>query len=286
MKINSIPSFWWSIHIPCERITEIMQSQLFDMGAVGFYETDPILTVYFESASFNNSSDIIRKIKILLPDLKTITVNKIKQENWNENWKKNFRLTRITNQLVIRPSWIQYRKKSKEIVITIDPKMGFGTGTHETTQLMLRLMEKYLNNTPRILDVGTGSGILAIAACKMGSEKVYAFDVDEEAIENAKENMRINRCENKLKLHTGKIETLPKNWPKAYDAVLVNIQRSVIAEILPDLIKKTKPDGLIILSGILQEELHMMYQLFKNHYLIPFKTLSKNDWLGFVVRVM
>lgn len=285
MKSKKAVSYWWSVLIPVSGNSEIISTILFEHGAAGIHETDACLTAFFQAWTFIGADEAIRTVQSWLPGRNGIRIEKIAAQNWNENWKKYFRLTRIARRIVIRPSWIRYRRKAGEAVIVIDPKMGFGTGTHETTQLMLRLMEPRMQHAARVLDIGTGSGILAIAAVKLGAQKVFGFDVEQEAVENASENIDINYCRDSVKLHCGDIDHLPKNWPKTYDMILANIQRSVIADILPEMIKRTKPGGLIILSGILKEELHMMFQLFKNHYLIPVKTLAKNEWLGFVVRV-
>ena len=174
----------------------------------------------------------------------------IDEEDWAQSWKAFFWPRQITPHLVVKPTWRDYRAEPGQLVIEIDPGMAFGTGTHPTTALCLRLLEKYLRPGQHVLDVGTGSGILLIAAAKLGAARMTGIDLDPLAVEVARQNMRQNHippaaaeltCGHLVDQVTG-----------AYDLVVANILAEVIIHLLEDAARVIRPGGLLICSGIIQ----------------------------------
>ncbi|MDX1639818.1 MAG: 50S ribosomal protein L11 methyltransferase, partial [Balneolaceae bacterium] len=158
------------------------------------------------------------------------------------------------------------------------PKMAFGTGYHETTRLMLHLLPDVIEKGSWVLDAGTGTGVLAIGAVKLGASNVFAFDIDDWSITNALENAYINQVDSEVEIRKGSIEVVPGN--SLYDAVLANINRNTIIELLPDLTRHVKPGGCLLLSGLLiSDRQHVLDQEPLN----PFRLVQsrrENDWIA------
>ena len=183
-------------------------------------------------------------------DLQTRTVN---EEDWANAWKDFFHVTHIGQRLVIRPSWREYTPNSHEVVLTLDPGMAFGTGLHPTTRMCLEQVEQRVQSGMRILDVGTGSGILAIAAAKLGAQSVYAIDNSSVAAESATMNAAMNGLQDHIKVVLGVLdEDEAARLEGQFDLVLANIIAHVIGSIAPQLAQVLAPHGLLIVSGIIE----------------------------------
>ncbi len=207
-----------------------------------------------------------------------ITLDEKENQDWSKKWKEKWTVTHVTDRIAVVPSWLRYTPKENEVTITLDPGCAFGTGTHQTTQLCMKALEKYLKEGDTVADIGTGSGILAILAKKMGAHKVYGCDNDETVIDVAKENAEINGVDVKFELNTAdKITT-------QYDFVCANILHFVLAEIMGDLKNITKPSGLISLSGILDEKKDMVLDAIKRENLKIIDTISQDQWISYVVQ--
>ncbi|MDZ7624568.1 MAG: 50S ribosomal protein L11 methyltransferase [Ignavibacteriaceae bacterium] len=152
----------------------------------------------------------------------------LEDKNWNEIWEKSREVIRVSDRIVIKPTFKEYSAKPDEIVLTIDPKMSFGTGEHQTTKLILRLLEKYVTKGMKVLDVGSGTGILAIASVKLGASKAVAVDFDEICLENCKENSLLNEVSDSVEIITGEIDDVKE---KDFDLILANIQKNVLLDI-------------------------------------------------------
>lgn len=179
----------------------------------------------------------------------TITNTIVDDEDWAESWKDFFFVTRITDTMVIRPTWREYKQNPGEIVIDLDPGMAFGTGTHETTAMCLALVERYMGPGLSFLDVGTGSGILMIAAGKLGAGKLEGLDNDEVAVKIARENLENNGISPEL--FSISCTTLESYSHEKFDLMAANILAEVIIDILPEIKSRLAPGGIAILSGII-----------------------------------
>ncbi len=183
-------------------------------------------------------------------NLETKSVN---EEDWANAWKEHFHVTQIGKRIIIRPSWREYTPKDAEVVITLDPGMAFGTGLHPTTRLCLEEVERRTRPGMRVLDVGTGSGILALAAAKLGAAHVYAIDNSSVAVESAAENAALNGQSEHIEVVLGTLdEESAQRMAGQYDLVLANIIAHIIGSIAPQLAQVLAPDGLLVASGIIE----------------------------------
>jgi ribosomal protein L11 methyltransferase len=203
--------------------------------------------------------------------------------DWTEGWKKGYRPHRIGKRLVITPTWKRYRPKKEDLVILMDPGMAFGTGLHPTTRLCLMALERYLHPGDRILDVGTGSGILTIAAVKLGASHVTALDIEETAVKTAKQNVALNKVSGHVELYTGTLKDLTKKVEPAR-LIVVNILAYTIIKMLPELKEKLRPGGFLIAGGILAELAHEFENALQEAGLTPVERFSEEDWVTLIAQ--
>jgi ribosomal protein L11 methyltransferase len=183
-------------------------------------------------------------------DLRTREVN---EEDWANAWKDYFHVTHIGKRLVIRPSWREYAPQPEEVVLELDPGMAFGTGLHPTTRMCLEQVEQRTKAGMRVLDVGTGSGILALAAAKLGAASVICIDNSSVAVESATANAAANKLSDKITVVLGILDEAENaRLAGPYDMVLVNIIAHVIGGMAPELARVLAPGGLLIASGIIE----------------------------------
>ena len=199
----------------------------------------------------------------------------VDDEDWKNKWKEFFKPARITDTITVCPTWEEYEPAGGETVIRIDPGMAFGTGTHETTSSCIILMEKYLKPEFKVLDVGCGSGILAIAAAFMGCSGVMGVDLDPDAVEAAKENVKINDLEDRVKILEG---DLAEGLDIKADMVVANLTVNLIERLLADISAHMAADGIFIASGILTEQEQQAEEAIKAQGLEIVETLIRGDW--------
>ena len=207
-----------------------------------------------------------------------ITLDEKENQDWSKKWKEKWTVTHVTDKIAVVPSWLNYEPKDGEITITLDPGCAFGTGTHQTTQLCMKALEKYLKKGDSVADIGTGSGILAILAKKLGGGEIYGCDIDETVIDVCRENARVNEVKVIFELNTADKIT------EQYDFVCANILHFVLAEIMGDLKNITKPNGLISLSGILYEKKDMVIDAIQKEKLKIIDTHTQDQWISYVVQ--
>ena len=206
-----------------------------------------------------------------------ITINEKENQDWSKKWKEKWTVTHVTDKITVVPSWLSYTPKENEITITLDPGCAFGTGTHQTTQLCMKALEKYLKYNSAMADIGTGSGILAILAKKLGAKSAYGCDNDDTVIDVAKENAGVNRTECTFELKTADKLT------EKYDFVCANILHNVLFEIMGDLKNIMKDDGILSLSGILNEKKDVVLEAIKRENLKIIDTITQDQWISYVV---
>ncbi len=200
----------------------------------------------------------------------------IADEDWSEKWKEYFKPVKITDRLVVKPTWREYKASKDEMIIEIDPGMAFGTGTHATTDMCIQLMEKYLNEDNSFLDVGTGSGILMVAADLFKASKMTGTDIDEIAIETAEKNLLLNKVNpEKFTLIKG---NLSETINEKFDFVAANILAEIIVTLLPDINKVLKRDGLFVCSGILEEKADMIVKKMEETGFSIIEVTKKDSW--------
>jgi ribosomal protein L11 methyltransferase len=254
---------------------------LYLSGIHNILETENSIVIYFLEKDNSAVDSTMRELfSRKLADKKSIELKILVDQDWDRNWKKSIRPVFIKDKIIVYPSWLKkdLKKYKSRILIEIDPKMSFGTGHNETTQLVLELMCDFYDSKDKfVLDYGCGTAVLAIAAIKQGIKKAVAIDIDEDSIENAKEYLQKNKVTGKIKLYRKDIFQIKE---KNFDAIYANILRNVIEENLGNMYKKLKTGGKLFISGVLaDEEDRISVSLKKNNFRIIDKRF-KSEWLG------
>lgn len=210
-----------------------------------------------------------------------VTIETVDEKDWAEAWKAYFNVTRITDRIVIKPEWKDHTPLPGDIVIHLDPGMAFGTGTHPTTAMCLRLIENFMNPGASFLDVGCGSGILMIAAAKLGAKSITGLDTDSIATGISRENLEINQVEpNGYTLYTAPLDQTP-NVP--YDMVAANIIAQVIVDIAGEIKQRLARDGTAVLSGIIKERKPNVLCALAANNLKVVREVTEEEWVALAV---
>jgi ribosomal protein L11 methyltransferase len=238
------------VHVPvdAEEVEEVSYL-LWELGALGVEERDAttlnkavgVLLV----ASFADDAAAQAAIEEL--GRSGASLEHVIGDEWRDAYKKYFKVTPLGARLVIRPSWEPYEAKPHEVVVTVDPGRAFGTGTHESTRLLMQALDKHVRGGERVLDVGCGTGILAICALKLGAKDALCIDVDPDAIEVTRENAAFNAVSALVEASTTPVEEVAGQYP----LVLANIQATVLIPLAQEIAARVAPGGLLFLSGIL-----------------------------------
>lgn len=259
--------------------TDPVSGVLWELDITGINEEENCLRVYSAPESQLSKNEIIQQLKKLESEglLKSFRVKEsfIEGKNWNEEWEKSLSVIKVSDRIVIKPSFRGYQKQDNEFVITIDPKMSFGTGEHASTKLIIGLMEKYIEPGMKILDAGTGTGILLIVSVKLGAKKAVGFDIDEWCFKNAKENCIINKVEEKTEIRIGDIYVVKE---KGFDMILANIQKNILIDLKKDFEKKLKKGGLALLSGLLTGDEQEIVEKYKYEGFTLLETKQIDEW--------
>ena len=233
-----------------------------------------------EEKSLSDSVAFLRdRFAALCPDVKIELVG-LDEEDWANEWKKYYKTLHIGNRTVINPPWIPYEAQDGEIVVTMDPGMAFGTGTHETTRLCLLLLERYLQQGARVLDVGTGSGILSIAARKLGAASAFAYDIDPVAVRVARDNVETNGVSDITCGVSDLLHDVDRSAP--YDFVCANIVADILIRMAPDIGGVMRKGGLIITSGIIEGKCVEVKETMERYGFTTLHTETENDWVAYV----
>lgn len=255
-----------------EEQQELLIGELSHLGANGFEQTQTHLLAYFDEASFP-SYEVNKLIEGYNSQAQTIV-----QQNWNAVWESNFQPVIVDDFCAVRAHFHEpVSDVQHEILIT--PKMSFGTGHHATTWMMMQQMREIDFKGKKVFDFGTGTGILAILAEKLGAASVTAIDNDEWSIENGKENKERNGCTH-INLYYA--STVPD---EQFDVILANINRNVILMHLPYIAKAVLPGSFILFSGLLSSDAEDVLQACSDNGLLPVKQQSKNNWMSILLQL-
>lgn len=220
-----------------------------------------------------------------------MTTATIAEQDWSSNWKQYFTPLRVGRHLVIKPSWEAFDPGPDDVVIDIDPGMAFGTGLHESTRLCLHFLEQYVRPGARVVDVGTGSGILSLAAARLGAETVIGLDVDADAVAIARDNVAANAARfdpsltQRIHLRVGSLDTIRTG--DTFDCILMNIRPNVIVPLIPYAERLLQTGGALILAGILEEEGDDLIHTIRHAYnLLVHEQKVEGDWIAYVLSHM
>ncbi|MBN2001048.1 50S ribosomal protein L11 methyltransferase [candidate division KSB1 bacterium] len=279
---------WINLECPVNPyIRESITNFLFELGAAGIAEGEDIITAYFPPAADKNQllaqleSYYASLQEIGLPVETTHIIHRtIQDRDWNTEWKKNLQPFFVTDDMMIKPSWHKKPTHAPKIVLEIDPEMAFGTGIHETTRMCLQLLEKHIKKNATVLDIGTGTGILAIAAIKLGARKVVAFDNDPIAVSTACKNASKNGTLGRTLLYTGDSPVLKSN----FSLIVANINRKIILKLLPLMKEMLDYNTILILSGILDKEEGKIRSACQEQKMLIIDADHQGEWLAFVLK--
>ena len=213
-------------------------------------------------------------------EIKMIGLN---EEDWANAWKAYYKPIKIGSKIVIVPAWEKYEAEEHELIVRMDPGMAFGTGTHETTRLVIGLLEKYTTPGVRMLDVGTGSGILAICASKLGAGECKAYDIDPMSVRVARENIKDSGLSNITCDQSDLLRSVDLEGGK-YGLVCANIVADIIIRMTPDVHKYIADDGVLLASGIIMERSSDVVECFEAHGFEIVERAEENGWCALAVK--
>jgi ribosomal protein L11 methyltransferase len=205
----------------------------------------------------------------------------VSEQDWANQWKQYFHTTKIGKSIVIKPSWEKYEPKDGEKVIALDPGMAFGTGTHATTSMCIERLQELVTPDSDVFDVGTGSGILAMTAALMGARSVHAVDIDEKAVEVAKENIAKNNLSSAIDVRQG---NLLDGTEGQADLIVANIIADIIIAVLPEVVQKLRPDGTFLASGVIEERFEDVKKAAAEKGLVVTDVRRRAGWTAITMR--
>lgn len=247
-----------------------------------------VVKAYF--AEEDNIEEILGYVNEKLVELKEMGIDlgeakveheKMHEEDWANTWKQYYKPSKVGEKIVVKPIWEEYEQKEGELVVNLDPGMAFGTGTHETTRMCIQALEKYVKEESTVFDVGCGSGILAIAAAKLGAKLAVGVDLDPVAVESSIENVGYNNLNNIEILHGNLVEVIDG---KA-DIVVANILAEIICILTDDVKRVMKDGGVFITSGIIHDRVDMVCEKLEA---TGFEVIEKNrdgEWNCIVAKL-
>ena len=251
-------------------------AELTDLDFEGFVEEDEVLRAYVPASAW---TDVKRNFvegwlvaQGMEPDFEERIVA---DQNWNATFEATIQPI-SAGPFVVRPTWADPEPAhAGRIEILIDPKMSFGTGHHESTRLVLEMLPHFVTPYARVLDAGTGTGVLAIAALKLGAAHALTFDIDPWAEENAAENFALNGVQGLAEVRIGSVEVIPEG---DFDLVMANIHREVLIALLPDLHARMKPEGTLLLAGLLKTDADAIREAAQRLALVPVREGTQGAW--------
>jgi len=265
-------NFWMALTIQGNELDREIATSYIEKKSSGVLNSKESTTIYFRDV---NQKDIENIIKIK-SDINIFKWDIINKEDWTASWKPFFKKKDINNKVEIIPCWEKLDLNSNKIIIRIDPGMAFGTGHHETTEMMIKAMLEFHKDRMSVLDLGTGSGILSILAYKLKSKKILAVDNDSEIVSNFNKNMKLNNSKADLKIKNC-LDIKEFN----FDLVLANTNKSILTNFIPT-IKNSK--SIIILSGFLKNDFKDISKVITQIGCKIIKKYNKKEWLCLVVK--
>ncbi|MCL6100669.1 MAG: 50S ribosomal protein L11 methyltransferase [Bacteroidetes bacterium] len=264
---------------------ELVSGLLWQLDIDGVNETDSGLIVFADTTKDISRDDVEKILTGMiyenLIDEFTIEEETFEDKNWNEEYEKKVNVIEVTDRIVIKPSFKEYSSKPHQIIITIDPKMSFGTGEHATTKLVLQLIEKYVKAGDKVLDVGSGTGVLAISSVMLGAQSALGIDNDEWCLLNGNENVKANSLEDKVEIRMAEIDQIKE---KDFDLIVANINKHILLEIAQSIKTKSIKNGRLILSGLLQTDKEEILQTYTKLGYGLLDSAYMDEWCALVLQ--
>ena len=282
---------WRELQLNSSSETEdALSNYLFELGCVGIRQEGATLIAYFPQElprreideSIQTYSQELRRLGFSLP-VAPPRWRRIDARDWNAEWKKYFKPVAVSERFMVKPTWEAWPAAPNKFIIEIDPKQAFGTGTHATTQMLLRLLEQQDVKGKTVLDVGCGTAILAIASAHLGAVDMVAFDIDPVAMIAARENVQLNGMSASIQLFAGTCHALSKN-KATFDRVLANLTKNVILQHLPEFADLLSGGGKLMLSGLLTEEIESLRDSLASFSFVIEKQLHQDEWTALQLR--
>jgi ribosomal protein L11 methyltransferase len=260
-----------------------LSGMLWQLDIDGINEFDTYLTIFVSENKDTTKNDIEGLLQHMINE-KMLNSFEIEEQtfeeiNWNEEYEKKVKVVEITDQIVIKPSFKEYESRPGQLIITIDPKMSFGTGEHATTKLILQFLEKYITGNEKVLDVGSGTGVLGIASVLLGAANAICVDNDEWCLLNGTENVKANSLEEKVYVRLGELKDISEN---NFNVIVANINKHILDSIAAELKAKIRKTGILILSGLLNTDEVSITQLYQS---LGFRLKEKSEmaeWIALV----
>lgn len=264
-----------TLHV-ADHLHEFLIAELADLDAEGFVQEEDRLLAYLPAPRWNDvKREHVERWLLAHGTDAPLEERVVEPQNWNAQWEETIRPLAI-GPFLVKPTWTSAPPEHAEkILLEVDPKMSFGTGYHESTRLVLRFLPKLVREGDHVLDAGTGTGILAIAALKLGATSAIAFDVDPWAQENAVENFYLNGVAEQIAFRKGSIDVVAE---AGFDLVLANINRNVLLDFLPTLAEKTRVGGRLALAGLLRQDREQMLEAAAAHAFTPVHEATEGEW--------
>ncbi len=251
-------------------------------------DIDKPFTVHTYIADSDYRPELVEEIRAalwhlgMMRPIGELSISTLAEEDWANAWKEHFKVHRIGDRVVVRPPWLDYRPEGDEVVVELDPGMAFGTGLHPSTRLSMLGVEQVVSLGDRLLDVGTGSGVLAIAALKLGASHVDAVDVETVAVRATQENAARNGVEDQIDVRHGSVgEAEP--FQREYDVLLANIIARILIELAGGIVAATKVGGSIVLAGIITEREADVIEVFAARGARVVTRRQEEDWVSLVL---
>ena len=293
---------WLRVDLSAEpELVDALSNFMTEIGAAGVYQESLVpsaveeeepkrqesLTAYLprgkKEERLASLQTYLDGLNLIFPELTkpTFTIKEVAVPDWGEEWKKYFHPFRVGKRIVIKPTWEIYRPAADDIVIEINPGMAFGTGQHASTMMCLEAMEDIIANGAScrdVLDVGTGTGILGIAAAKLGAKCVVCLDIDEKAVEIACSNATLNRVEENLTIRNGGISSLHRY----FNLILANLTVKLLIDLSGDLERLLAPGGDLVISGIIEQNRQEIEDCFFPSSLGLSRMIKRQEWLCYI----
>ncbi|MTI66613.1 MAG: 50S ribosomal protein L11 methyltransferase [Firmicutes bacterium] len=310
---------WFEVQIKTTtEAVEAVSNILYDVGVEGIVIEDPkdiimkedndeknwdyidhdLLDQYYEGVIvkgyFQESEDLLDKIELIKQNIEKIpqysldkglgevTTSEIIQQDWGKIWRKYYKPKKVGEKIIIKPSWEDYTKGEGELIIELDPGMAFGTGTHETTMMCIRQLEKYIHKFDTVFDIGCGTGILSIASAKLGAVNTTAIDLDEDSVRVSRENIRKNGVANTVQVKHGNLLDVVDG--KA-NVIVANIIAEVIIQLSKDIKTFLEDDGVFIASGIILDKIDEVKEALTENGLEILDVIKMGEWSCIVSKI-